>query len=104
MWTFFVFHVSLSNFILNNPAASITAKRKILNSCLNDSLSYGYETWGSALLRAVKTIYCEALNYFLYEELLFQMELFFIERGFLELKCDTQKAIQIQNDDHYKQW
>ena len=83
--------VKLSNYMRNNQTAPITVKRKILRSCLNASLLYGCETWGSASLQKVETLYRKAIK------LTFGMRsntpnaILFIESGLTELKAEIYK-------------
>ena len=83
--------LKLSNFIRNNPAAPITVKKKILNSCLNASLLYGCETWSSASLRAVETLYRKAIKITFGMRNNTPNEIIFIESGLIELKCEVYK-------------
>ena len=84
-------YVKLANFMRNNPAAPITVKRKILNSCLNASLLYGAETWGGVALRSVETLYRKAIK------ITFRMnrntpnEIVFLETGLSYLQAEIYK-------------
>ena len=89
--------VKLANFMRNNPAAPITVKRKILNSCLNTSLLYGCETWGSASLRKAETLYRKAIKITFGMKRNTSNEIIFIESGLIELKSDIYKR-------QYKFW
>ena len=83
--------VKLANYVRNNAAAPITVKRKVLNSCLNESLLYSCESWGSVSIQKAETLYRKAIK------LTFGMrgntpnEIIFFESGLTELKAEIYK-------------
>ena len=83
--------VKLANFIRNNPAAPITVKKKILNSCLNASLLYGCEAWGGTSLRLAETLYRKAIKITFSLSNNTPNEIVFIEAGLAELKSQIYK-------------
>ena len=83
--------VKLSNFMRNNQAAPITVKRKILNSCLNASLLYGCETWGSISLRKAEALYRKAIKITFGMKNNTPNQIVFIESGLTELKAEIYK-------------
>ena len=89
--------VKLANFIRNNPAAPVVVKRKVLRSCLNASLLYGCETWGSTSTRNVETLYRKAIKITFGMRNNTPNEIVFIETGLVELKCEIYKR-------QYKFW
>ena len=89
--------VKLSNFIRNNPAAPITVKRKVLNSCLNTSLLYGCETWSSASLQKAETLYRKAIKITFGMRSNTPNQIIFVESGLIELKSEIYRR-------QYKFW
>ena len=89
--------VKLSNFIKNNNFAPVTIKLKILKSCLESSLLYGCETWGSSSLVKVETLYRKAIKIVLSMSNRTPTELVYVESGLIELKCLVYKR-------QYKFW
>ena len=84
-------YVKLANFIRNNPFAPVTVKLKILKACLESSLLYGCETWGSSSLQKVETLYRKAIKITLSMSIRTPTELVYIESGLAQLKCKVYK-------------
>jgi hypothetical protein len=84
-------YVKLANFMRNNPAAPITVKRKVLNSCLNTSLLYGSEAWGGVSLRRAETMYRKAIKITFSMNAKTPNEVIFLETGLIELKAEIYK-------------
>ena len=49
-------NIKLANFIRKNAYAPIVVKLKVLNACVNSSLTYACETWGSSPLNNVEVL------------------------------------------------
>ena len=84
-------YVKLANFIRNNPLTPISIKRKILMSCLEASLLYGCEAWGSASLRKVETLHRKAIKIVFGLANNTPNEVLYIETGLSELKAQIFK-------------
>ena len=84
-------YIKLANFIRNNPFAPVTVKLKILKACLESSLLYGCETWGSSSLQKVETLYRKAIKITLSMSNRTPTEIVYIESGLAQLKCKVYK-------------
>ena len=54
--------VKLANFLLRNQFAPIVIKLKVVKACVNASLTYGCETWGSSPLNNIEVLQRKALK------------------------------------------
>ena len=78
--------VKLANFKFRNELAPIMIKLKVVKACVNASLTYGCETWGSCPLNGIEVLQRKALKMVLNIYNNTPNEIVYIESGFLPLK------------------
>ena len=90
-------YVKLANFVRNNEYAPISVKKKVLQSCLQASLLYGCETWGSSSITKIETLYRRAIKVVYGMNLNTPNEIVYMESGLIHLKSEIFKR-------QYKFW
>ena len=79
-------NVKLANFMNKNQLAPIMMKLKVVNACVNSSLTYGCETWGNCPLNKIETLQRKALKIALGIRTNVPNDILYSESGFLPLK------------------
>ena len=78
--------VKLSNFIYNNKYAPVTVKLKVVKACVNASITYSCESWGSCALNTIESLQRKALKIALGVRNNIPNEIIYGESGFVSLR------------------
>ena len=79
-------NIKLANFVRKNGQAPIMVKLKVVQACVNSSLTYACETWGSSALNKVEVLQRKALKLAMNIKQNTANEIVYIESGFKPLK------------------
>ena len=103
--------IKFGNFCRINFLAPLYIKLKVLNTCVNASVTYGCETWGIANVKEVETMYRQGIKSALSVRESVNNEIVYIESGELPLKIRISASqlkfwvsicsLQQENPDHY---
>ena len=74
-------NVKLASFLTKNDTAPISIKLKVVNACINSTLTYGCEAWGSTPLNTVEVLQRKALKMILDVRRNTPNEIVYIESG-----------------------
>ena len=74
-------NVKLASFLNKNDIAPISIKLKVVNACINSTLTYGCEAWGSIPLNSVEVLQRKALKMILDVRRNTPNEIVYIESG-----------------------
>ena len=55
-------NVKLASFLIKNELAPLSVKLRIVDACINSSLLYGCESWGSCPLQSVEILQRKAIK------------------------------------------
>ena len=83
--------VKLSNFIYNNKYAPVSVKLKVVKACVNGSVTYSCESWGSCALNSVESLQRKALKIALGVRNNVPNEIIYGESGFVPLRPGIYK-------------
>ena len=83
--------VKLSNFIYNNKYAPVSIKLKVVKACVNASVTYSCESWGSCALNSVESLQREAIKIALGVRNNVPNEIIYGESGFVPLRPAIHK-------------
>ena len=83
--------IKLANLMRKNAQAPITVKFRVLEACVNSSLTYSCETWGSSPLNNVEVLQRKALKITLNIKYNISNEIAYTESGFKPLKAMIYK-------------
>ena len=79
-------NVKLASFLIKNELAPLSVKLRIVDACINSSLLYGCESWGSCPLQSVEILQRKAIKMVLDIAKSTPNEIVYIESGFHSLK------------------
>ncbi len=84
-------NVKLARYLVKNEYAPLSVKLKIVGACINSSLLYGCESWGSCPLRTVEVLQRKALKMVLDVSKSTPNEIVYVESGFHNLQSSIHK-------------
>ena len=84
-------NVKLARFLVKHEFAPLPIKLKVVNACINSSLLYSCESWGSCPLQSIEVLQRKALKMILDVSKTTPNEIVYIESGFNNLKPSIQK-------------
>ena len=79
--------VKLANFVRKNDLAPVMIKLKVVNACINSSITYSSETWSSYSLNNVESLQCKAIKIALGIRSNTANEITYVESGFKPIKA-----------------
>ena len=68
--------IKLANFICNNKFAPVMVKLKLVKSCVNASITYACESWGSCSVMSLEVLQRKAYRL----DIIFQMKFYMVNR------------------------
>lgn len=84
-------NVKLASFLIKNELAPLSVKLKVVEACINSSLLYGCESWGSCPLQSIEILQRKAIKMVLDVAKSTPNEIVYIESGFHSLKPKIYK-------------
>ena len=92
-------NVKLARFLVKNEYAPLAVKLKIIDACINSSLLYSCESWGSCPLHSIEVLQRKALKMVLDISKSTPNEIVYVESGFHNLKSSIYKR-QLKDHPH----
>ena len=103
--------IKFGNFCRKNFLAPLCVKLKVLNTCVNASVTYGCETWGISKIKELETMYRQGIKAALSVRESVNNEIVYVESGEwpLEIRVSASQikfwsslcTIQQENPNHY---